>query len=119
MTTNTSSTDEAAGHSDGLAALAAAVDELATQELDGLPDGVRAQRVLTLRRLVDRLEGHWLHQLAAVDARGPPAPTKANKRPRPPAGWGTGCAWAPARPPAPSGPPGPCSGVPWPPPPRP
>jgi Domain of unknown function (DUF222) len=29
-----------------------------------------AERVLVLRGLVDRLEGHWLRQLAAVDARG-------------------------------------------------
>ena len=31
---------------------------------------VRAERVLELRRLVDRLEGHWLKELAGVDARG-------------------------------------------------
>jgi hypothetical protein len=57
-------------HSDGLVALAAAVERLAAQDLDGLPDAVRAERVLGLRRLVDRLEGHWLAELAAVDARG-------------------------------------------------
>jgi hypothetical protein len=56
--------------SDGLAALAAAVDRLAAQDLAGLPDAVRAGRVLELRRLLDRLEGHWLRELAAVDARG-------------------------------------------------
>ncbi len=55
---------------DGLAALAAVVDGLAAQDLDGLPDTVRAERVLVLRRLVDRLEGQWLKELAAVDARG-------------------------------------------------
>jgi len=55
---------------DGLAALAEAVDELAAQDLDGLADSVRAERVLELRRLVDRLEGHWLKELAGVDARG-------------------------------------------------
>jgi hypothetical protein len=58
------------GRPDGLAALAAAVDELATQELDGLADTVRAERVLQLRRLVDRLEGQWLKELAGVDGRG-------------------------------------------------
>ena len=31
---------------------------------------VRAERVLVLRRLVDRLEGQWLKELAGVDARG-------------------------------------------------
>ena len=55
---------------DGLTALAAAVDRLAAQDLDGLSDAVRAERVLVLRRLVDRLEGHWLHELADLDARG-------------------------------------------------
>jgi hypothetical protein len=37
---------------------------------DGLNDVALAERVLTPRRLVDRLEGHWLKELAAVDARG-------------------------------------------------
>ncbi|HEV2918819.1 MAG TPA: hypothetical protein VG673_06205, partial [Actinomycetota bacterium] len=54
----------------GFAALTAAVQELATQDLDGLTDPVRAERVLVLRRLLDRLEGHWLAELAGVDARG-------------------------------------------------
>jgi hypothetical protein len=66
MDSNTHSTDLSAG----LAALTAAVEELATQDLDGLTDAVRAERVLGLRRLLDRLEGHWLQELAAVDARG-------------------------------------------------
>jgi hypothetical protein len=57
-------------HSDGLVALAAVVDQLAAQDRDGLADHVRAQRVLVLRRLLDRLEGHWLAELAEVDARG-------------------------------------------------
>jgi hypothetical protein len=55
---------------DGLAALAAVVDQLAAQDRDGLADHVRAERVLVLRRLLDRLEGHWLAELAEVDARG-------------------------------------------------
>jgi hypothetical protein len=46
------------------------MDQLATQELDGLPDAARAERVLRLRRMVDRLEGQWLKELAGVDARG-------------------------------------------------
>jgi hypothetical protein len=57
-------------HSDGLTALAAAVDGLAAQDRVGVPDAVRANRVLGLRRLLDRREGHWLQELAAVDARG-------------------------------------------------
>jgi Domain of unknown function (DUF222) len=63
-------TSPSARQSDGLAAFTAAVDALAAQDLTGLPDAVRAQRVLGLRRLLDRLEGHWLAELAAVDARG-------------------------------------------------
>src|SRR5829696_280404 len=54
----------------GLADLAAVVDELAAQDLDRLSDPVRAQRIQGLRVLVDRLEGQWLKELAAVDARG-------------------------------------------------
>jgi hypothetical protein len=53
-----------------LTALAAMVNDLAAQELDGLSDAVRAERVLVLRRLVDRLQGQWLKELAGVDARG-------------------------------------------------
>jgi Domain of unknown function (DUF222)/HNH endonuclease len=55
---------------DELAALAAAVDRLAVQDLDSLADAALADQVVVLRRLVDRLDGHWLHTLAAVDGRG-------------------------------------------------
>jgi hypothetical protein len=72
MDSNTHSTTApgAGPPDDGLAGLAAAVDGLAAQDLRGLPDSVRAERVLELRRLVDRLEGHWLKELAALDACG-------------------------------------------------
>jgi Domain of unknown function (DUF222) len=66
MDSNTHSIESA----DGLTALATDVEALATEDLGGLPDGVRAERVLVLRRLVDRLEGHWLRELADLDARG-------------------------------------------------
>src|SRR5512133_4202882 len=66
MDSNTHSTLPA----DGLTALAWAVDTLATQPLGGLPDAVRAERVLELRQLLDRLEGQWLKELAGVDAHG-------------------------------------------------
>ena len=46
---------EPTGPTDGLGELVAAVDHLAAQDLDGLSDAVRAQRVLRLRRLLDRL----------------------------------------------------------------
>jgi hypothetical protein len=70
MNTNTSSTEDSVGRPGRLAALTAAVDDLATQKLDGLADTVQAEQVLELRRLVDRLEGQWLEDLATVDARG-------------------------------------------------
>jgi hypothetical protein len=54
----------------GLAMLAAAMDDLAAQDLDRLADAALADQVLQLRRLLDGLEGRWLHTLAAVDARG-------------------------------------------------
>jgi hypothetical protein len=54
----------------GLGLLAAAVDELAAEDLDGLPDSEAARRVLVLRGLIERLEGHWLRELAGVDGRG-------------------------------------------------
>ena len=54
----------------GLGRLAAAVEDLAAQDLTHLADGEAAARVLVLRRLVDRLEGQWLRELAAVDGRG-------------------------------------------------
>jgi hypothetical protein len=53
----------------GLAPLAAAVDALAAEDLTRLPDAHAAQRVLALRSLLERLEGQWLRELAAVDAR--------------------------------------------------
>jgi hypothetical protein len=70
MGSNTHSIRPPSRESDGLAALAAVADELAAQDLDRLGDAVRAERVLGLRRLVDRLEGQWLKELAGVDARG-------------------------------------------------
>jgi hypothetical protein len=63
------SNTHSAGPSEGLAALAATLEGLAAQDLTGLTDAARAERVLRLRRLLDRLEGHWLQELAAVDAR--------------------------------------------------
>jgi Domain of unknown function (DUF222) len=54
----------------GIGLLATAVDQLATEDLDALPDAQAAQRVLVLRRLIQRLEGVWLRELAGVDGRG-------------------------------------------------
>jgi uncharacterized protein DUF222 len=66
MNPNTHSSD----WSGGLDLLAAAVDQLAAEDLDALPDSEAARRVLVLRRLLERLEGQWLRELAAVDGRG-------------------------------------------------
>jgi hypothetical protein len=81
MESNTHSTCS----TDGLTALAALVDQLAAEDRAGLTDAVRAERVLVLRRLLDRLEGHWLQELATVDAHGAagadqgvPAPSTAS-----------------------------------------
>ena len=103
---------------DGLTALATAVEQLAAQDLDGLSDAVRAERVLGLRRLLDRLEGHWLAELANLDARGAAGPRTASRPARPPAGSAPGSAWVLGRPTARFGPPGPCSAAPSPTPPR-
>ena len=66
MDSNTHSTSAPAG----LGALAAAVDELSAQDLDRLGDAALAERVMALRGLMDSLEGHWLGELADLDARG-------------------------------------------------
>jgi len=64
MNSNAHSIRPPSGTSGGLAGLASVADELAAQDLDGLADSVRAERVLVLRRLLDRLEGQWLKELA-------------------------------------------------------
>jgi len=109
MDSNTHSTQPPGRESDWLAALTVVADGLAAQDLDRLSDGVRAERVLVLRQLVDRLEGQWLKELADLDARGA-AGAEADQE------VGSTAAWLRNRlhlgqgpPPAPSGPPGPCS----------
>ncbi len=66
MDSNTSSTELPVA----LGPLASAVEALAEEDLTRLPDAHAAQRVLALRSLMERLEGQWLRELAAVDARG-------------------------------------------------
>ena len=61
---------------EGLHALAADVNDLAAQDLAGLPDAARAERVLVLRRLLDRLEGLGLGESRAWMAAGRPGPTR-------------------------------------------
>jgi hypothetical protein len=73
MESNTYSAQQSPGHPDGrrdgLAELAAAVDELVAQDLDGLPGAVLAERVLCPTATDDRLKGVWLKALAAMDTR--------------------------------------------------
>ena len=66
MDSNTHSTSGPAQ----LSALVAELQELAAQDPDRLSDGARAERVRGWRGLLDRQEGLWLGELAAVDARG-------------------------------------------------
>ena len=66
MDSNTHSTSRP----DRLGALAAELQGLAAQDPDRLSDATLAERVRVLRQLADRLEGHWLAELADLDARG-------------------------------------------------
>src|SRR4029450_4738305 len=53
-----------------LAALTAAIDAFLAQDPAGLPAAPLAEDTQPLRPQIARLEGGWLQQLAAVDARG-------------------------------------------------
>src|SRR4029450_1721481 len=79
MDSNTHSTQAPAGGrapalpeppDDELAALATDVDGLAAQDLARRSATARTQRLLAWRRLLDRQEGLWLRELAALDAGG-------------------------------------------------
>src|SRR4029450_9873967 len=70
MDSNTHSTQGPTGSADELAALVADLTVLAGQNPDQLSSPARAERVLVLGRLADRLDGQWLKELAGVDARG-------------------------------------------------
>src|SRR4029450_766387 len=76
---------------DGLAALAADIDALAAQDLQGLPDTVRAERVLAWRQLLPRPQGLWVKELAALAARAPAGPTTVSTLGRRRPGCGGGC----------------------------
>ncbi|HJW62690.1 MAG TPA: hypothetical protein VJ849_04265, partial [Actinomycetes bacterium] len=64
------SNTHSAGGPDGFSALVAELQGLADQPLEGLSDAARAERVLVLRGLADRVDGQWLAELAELDARG-------------------------------------------------
>jgi hypothetical protein len=106
----------AAGALDRLAAM---VEELAAEDLDGLTDAEAAQRVLVLRGLIERLEGHWLRELAGVDGRGAAGTEQDTRLRPPPAGCEASSGWAMPTPTSGSGSPAPCTAAPWPAPPKP
>jgi hypothetical protein len=81
MDLNTHST-ERPPRPDGLATVAAGIDQLAADDLDRLPDAVVAEQPLALRQLLDRLDGLWLQRPAVTDGRGRTGPAGH----RPPAG---------------------------------
>jgi Domain of unknown function (DUF222) len=66
MDSNTHSNHSAGG----FRVVVAELDQLAAHDPDRLTAAARAARVLVLRRLADRLEGHWLSELADLDAGG-------------------------------------------------
>jgi Domain of unknown function (DUF222) len=68
---------------DVLAAVATDLLALAAQDLDRLSEAARAERVPVLGRLVDRLQGQWLKELAGVDARGAAGADQAQPAPAP------------------------------------
>jgi Domain of unknown function (DUF222)/HNH endonuclease len=82
MNSNVHSTDAAIG----LTALAAAVDQLAAEDLHAAPDAVLAHQVLELQTLENRLHGLWLQRLATVDGRGAAGADQGQAAPST-AGW--------------------------------
>jgi hypothetical protein len=92
MDSNTHSTSHPAGPA-GSAAVVAELQGLADQDLGGLTDDARAERLLQWQGLMDRLQGHWLGELAAVDARGAAGAEEGVCRSAPPPpGSAAGCA---------------------------
>ena len=83
MDPNTHSTDRPP-RPDGLATVAAGIDQLAADDLDRLPDAVVAEQPLALRQLLDRLNGLWLQRLAVTDGRGEPVLLATARRLDPP-----------------------------------
>jgi Domain of unknown function (DUF222)/HNH endonuclease len=71
---------------DTLTALAAAVDQLAAEDLDRLGDAALAHQVLALQTLENRLHGLWLQRLATVDGRGAAGADRGEQAPST-AGW--------------------------------
>jgi hypothetical protein len=74
------------GRPAGLGFLTAADQELAAEDLDQLTDAALTQQTVELQQALDRLAGHWLRRLAAVDARGA-AGADQGQRAASTAGW--------------------------------
>src|SRR4029450_8107376 len=90
MDSNTHSAQGPTGPADELAELSALLDRLQARDLDRLTGPARAERVLQLRRLADRLEGQWLNELAAADPRGEAGADQARQ-------FGSTASWLRAR----------------------
>jgi hypothetical protein len=65
MDSNTHSTSQPAGIPTGPVAVVAELQELVDHDPDRLSDATLAERVRVFRGLMDRLEGHWLAELAS------------------------------------------------------
>jgi hypothetical protein len=79
--------------------LAAVVDQLATEDLDALPDAEAAQRVLVLRGCWSGWKASGCGSWPGWTAAAPPVPTRAPRPSPPPAGSAIGPGWATRRPP--------------------
>jgi hypothetical protein len=69
-----------------VAELTAALDKVATRDLDRLPVLVRSERVRALHQVTNRLHGQWLNELAGIDALGAAGADQAAPAPST-AGW--------------------------------
>ena len=77
---------------DRLGALAAAVDELAAEDLDGLADAALAEQVLRCGGSLTASKASGCEPWPRWTPAAPPAPSRASRPAPPPPGSGTGCA---------------------------
>src|SRR5712691_864370 len=56
--------------SNGIEGLGAALEALAAEDLDAVPDPALADHLVVLRQLIDGVEAQWLRRLGVFDRRG-------------------------------------------------